>query len=194
MQQAMLAAMIPRHRNLIAVGVTCALAGSAAGIAVTSASTSKTQRNAPATRDGDGRGKLGALGIGGPPVHEDLVVPNGSGGFETVTMDQGTFKSLSGGQLTITEGTQTATYKTLTLNVPSNATIMRDDQTAHLSDIKTGDMVRVLQTPSATRVAAFSANFKPSFGPGMRHGHFGSRFGAQPPGASDPAPPATTYQ
>jgi hypothetical protein len=193
----MLAAMVPRKRNLIAVGVTCALAGSAAGIAVTSASTSKTQGSAQAMRDGDGPGRLGALGIGGPPVHEELVVPNSSGGFETVTMDQGTFKSLSGSQLTITEGTQTATYKTLTLNVPSNATIVRDGQTAKLSDIKTGDVVRVVKAPSATRVAASSANFKPQFGPGMRRGHFGFRSGAPPAGSSDaapPAPPATTYQ
>ena len=43
---------------------------------------------------------------GGPAVHAELVVANRSGnGFETVTLDNGTVKSVNGDQLTITEGT-----------------------------------------------------------------------------------------
>jgi len=55
-----------------------------------------------------------------------MVVPNRAGnGFDTITEDQGAFQSLSGDQLTITEGTKTLTYKTVTLTIPSNAIVYR---------------------------------------------------------------------
>jgi hypothetical protein len=151
-----------------AVGVVCAIAGGAAGIAGSSASSSSTSKPAP---DGAviGAGgpmlppggpmlgfKLG-LDAAGPPVHSDSVVPNQKGSFDTITMDRGTFSSLSGDQLTITEGTKTATYKTVTLTIPANATVRRNDETAHLSDIKSGDTVMVAQSPQGTFVDARDA-------------------------------------
>jgi hypothetical protein len=84
-------------------------------------------------------------------------VPNEKGGFDTVTMDRGSFSSLSGDQLTITEGTKAATYKTLTLTIPSGATVRRNGQAAKLSDLKSGDTVMVLQSPHGTDVAAHDA-------------------------------------
>lgn len=190
------------HRKLIAVGAACALAGSAAGIAVTSAATKATPQRHHFRFFGpfgfgpraDGPGKPGPLGIGGPPVHGDLVVPNASGGFQTVTFDRGKFQSLSGDQLTIVEGTQTATYKTVTLTIPSGATVVRDGQTAKLTDLKSGDEVNVVSAPSATRVMAISQNFKAQFKQrfGQLRHDFRGRFGAAPmpvppggPGAPD---------
>jgi hypothetical protein len=96
-------------------------------------------------------------GVEGPPVHADAVVPNNKGGFDTVTMDRGSFSSLSGDQLTITEGTKSATYKTVTITIPSNATVRRNDEKAQLSDLKAGDEVLVVQSPSGTVVAAHDA-------------------------------------
>jgi hypothetical protein len=93
----------------------------------------------------------------GPPVHSDSVVPNEKGGFDTVTMDRGMFSSLSGEQLTITEGTKSATYKTVTLTIPSDATVYRNGEKAALADIKAGDTVTVVQSPSGTMVKAFDA-------------------------------------
>jgi hypothetical protein len=93
----------------------------------------------------------------GPPVHSDAVVPNEKGGFDTVTMDQGSFSSLSGDQLTITEGTKSATYKTVTLTIPAGATVRRNDAHASLSDLKSGDTVIVLQGPEGTAVDANDA-------------------------------------
>jgi hypothetical protein len=84
-------------------------------------------------------------------------VPNEKGGFDTVTMDRGSFSSLSGHQLTITEGTKTATYKTVTLTIPSNATIRRNGEAAKLSDLKSGDTVMVMQSPKGTAVVANDA-------------------------------------
>jgi hypothetical protein len=85
------------------------------------------------------------------------VVPNKNGGFDTMTMDRGRFSSLSGDQLTITEGTKTATYKTVTLTIPSGATVRRNGDAARLSDIKSGDTVMVLQSPQGTVVTAHDA-------------------------------------
>src|SRR5262249_59484332 len=90
----------------------------------------------------------------GPPVHSENVVPNKTGGFDTVTMDRGSFSSLSGEKLTITEGTKTATYKTLTMTIPSGASVTRNGEAAKLSDLKSGDTVMVAQSPNGTAAAA----------------------------------------
>jgi hypothetical protein len=128
--------------------------------------------------DGPGvRFKFGPLAdAAGPPVHSDTVVPNDKGGFDTVTMDRGSFSSLSGNQLTITEGTKTATYKTVTLTIPSGATVRRNGEAAKLSDLKSGDTVMVMQSPKATVVAANDAQH-----PDLPQLKFGvSRMGERP--------------
>ena len=164
-----------------AVGAICALAGATAGIAGSSASSSKPTQTAVASAaiaDGPGvRLKFGPLAdAAGPPVHSDTVVPNEKGGFDTVTMDRGSFSSLSGNQLTITEGTKTATYKTVTLTIPSGATVRRNGEAAKLSDLKSGDTVMVMQSPKATVVAANDAQH-----PDLPQLKFGvSRMGERP--------------
>jgi hypothetical protein len=150
-----------------AVGAVCALAGGAIGIAGSSASSS-TQPSAPGWKaDGPRVAVAGPmLGFGprldaaGPPVHSDAVVPNEKGGFDTVTMDRGSFSSLSGDQLAITEGTKSATYKTVTLTIPSNATVRRNDENARLSDLKAGDEVLVVQSPKGTFVLAHDSQHR----------------------------------
>jgi len=155
-----------------AVGATCALAGAGAGIAGSQASTTHNTKGrvvhfarASAVKSAMAIGPGFAIGIpgdaAGPPVHSESVVPNEKGGFETVTMDRGTFSSLSGEQLTIAEGTKTATYKTVTLTIPSDATVYRNGEKATLSDIKSGDTVTVVQSPSGTQVNAFDAEHEP---------------------------------
>jgi hypothetical protein len=147
-----------------AVGAVCALAGGAIGIAGSSASSPSQPRTLGWRADGPRVALAGPmLGFGplldaaGPPVHSDAVVPNEKGGFDTVTMDRGSFSSLSGDQLTITEGTKTATYKTVTLTIPSNATVRRNEEKAQLSDLKAGDEVMVAQSPNGTFVVAHDA-------------------------------------
>jgi hypothetical protein len=144
-----------------AVGAVCALVGGAAGIAASSASPPTPTKAAGASAvivQGPGP----QLGLGpladaaGPPVHSENVVPNKQGGFDTVTMDRGSFPSLSGEKLTITEGTKTATYRTLTLTIPG-ASVTRNGQAAKLSDLRSGDTVMVAQSPQGTDVAAHDA-------------------------------------
>jgi hypothetical protein len=152
-----------------AVGALCAVAGGAAGIAGTSASSSRTL-SAPTFPHRHGFLFFGAgrlADAAGPPVHSDTVVPNKSGGFDTITMDRGSFSSLSGDQLTITEGTKTATYKTAALTIAPSATIRRNDEQAKLADLKAGDEVTVLQSPKATAVIARDAQHQLAFKPGL---------------------------
>jgi hypothetical protein len=99
--------------------------------------------------------------LGGPPVHSEMVVPNKAGdGFITVTGDDGKVNSVSGNQLTITEGTEKATYKTVTLDIPSDATVVRDGDKAQLSDLQPGDQVHVSQSSQGTWVFATDATFQ----------------------------------
>jgi hypothetical protein len=179
------------------VGALCAIAGAAAGIAGSSASSS----SAPHPRIG--LGGLGLFGRGpladasGPPVHVDAVVPKQGGGFETVTMDRGSFASLSANQLAINEGTKTATYKTVTLTIPSGATIRRNGAQVQLSDLRSGDEVTVIQSPRNTAVIAHDAKHELGFRPGLlrRHELQGRGYGLPPlplgqagAGASEAAP------
>jgi hypothetical protein len=155
-----------------AVGATCALVGGAAGIAAGSASTPRPSKDAERhawLKFGDRRAwrKLGGempiplAADAGPPVHSESVVPDEKGGFATITMDRGTFSSLSGQKLTVAEGTKTATYKIVTLTIPTNATVRRNGETAQLSGIKPGDTVAVVQSPKGTFVDAFDAQHEP---------------------------------
>jgi hypothetical protein len=97
--------------------------------------------------------------FGGPPVHSEMVIPTKSGDdFETVTQDSGKVKSVSGDQLTITEGTEQATYKTVSLDIPSDATVIRKGKKAELGDLQEGDQVHVSQSPENTFV--FAADFE----------------------------------
>ena len=177
------------------VGALCAIAGAAAGIAGSSASSS------PAPHPRIGLGGLGFFKHGpladasGLPVHVDAVVPKQGGSFETVTMDRGSFSSLSADQLTINEGTKTATYKTVTLTIPPGATIRRNGVRAQLPDLRPGDEVMVMQSPPNTVVIAHDAKHELGFPPGLLRRHELGRRGygvlGLPPaggGASEAAP------
>ena len=128
----------------------------------------------------------GVVVAGGPAVHEDAVVLDKAGtGFITATVDNGVVKSLSGDSLTVTEGLRSVTYKTVTLTIPANATVMRNFNKATLSDLKTGDRVHVAQSSDGTTVFADDGTQRPPRG-GRDH------FGPGGPGGpdSDPRPGA----
>jgi hypothetical protein len=98
--------------------------------------------------------------FGGPPVHSEMVVPTKSGDdFETITQDSGKLQSVSSDQLTIVEGTDEATYKTVTLDIPSDATVIRNGKKAELGDLQEGDQVHVSQAPQKTFVYASDSEF-----------------------------------
>src|SRR6202034_611438 len=98
-----------------------------------------------------GVGRFAARAVSG-----DVVVHTKTG-FATVSFERGTVASVSGQQLTITEGTAKASYKTVTLTIPVNARVRDDRQKATLSDVKAGQRVLVLTGPKQTAVIARSA-------------------------------------
>jgi hypothetical protein len=174
-------------RGGLVVGA-CALVGAIGGIAGSAAapSTSQTQTTTNGHKGwGPGRGGRPGFAGGGPAVHAELVVPNKDGnGFITVTMDSGKVKSSSGDQLTITEGTDKATYKDATLTIPSTATVRRNFADAKLSDLKDGDQVHVSQSSEGTFVFAVDdAHQGQRPGPGWGHGAGRpGPYGGPPPG------------
>ena len=158
-----------RLARVAVVGVLCASIGAGAGIAGSSAAT-KSSKSSSSAHARTARGPAGLRG--GPPVHAEAVVLNKAGtDFITVTEDNGTVKSVSGDQLTITENARkqdgsSVTYKDTTLTIPDGATIRRNGETASLSDLKAGDHVHVARSSDGTFVDAFDSSHRPPHGPG----------------------------
>ena len=135
------------------------------------------------------------FGFGGGPVHATAVVPNADGtGFDTITTDAGTLNSVDGTTLHIKEGTDKKVYKDdASVDVGSDAKVIRNHEDAKLSDLKEGDHVRVITgTPKGNIVIAeddaFIAKEKKRFSErGFRHFGFGP--GGPPPGGPPPGAP-----
>ena len=73
----------------------------------------------------------------GRAVHAEAVLATRDG-FKNLTYDRGTVKSVSGNDLTLTEGKGTVT-KDVTLTIPSDAKVRVPGKTdATLSDVQTG--------------------------------------------------------
>ncbi len=164
------------------VALLCATVGVAGGIASGTAATSKHKNNArsgQAARHGGPRD-----GMHGFEVHADAVILNKAGtAFITATEDSGTVDSVSGDQLAVKESARSVTYKTVTLTIPSGATIMRNGATATLGNLKAGDHVHVSQSSDGTFVFAADRSFRPGpdFGLDGRRG--------PPPGGPRPGGP-----
>jgi formylmethanofuran dehydrogenase subunit D len=185
--------------------VVCALVGALAGIAGSAAAPSKSSKkssSAAATKRAFPRHAFFFHGPGGPGVHSETVVPNKAGdGFITVTSDAGKVKSISGNDITIDESVGSLHYKDVTVTVPDGATVIRNHAKASLSDIKTGDEVRVIASSEQTIVIAESEAFEQQerklfrdHGPWDRHGRGGPGrpgFNGAPPAA--PQGGGTTY-
>jgi len=187
-----------RKRSIGIVAAICALAAITAAIAQGSGTTNSSSAKSKATT------AHGARALGSPPgpmggpdgemhgpdggaLHSVSVVPDKAGtSFITLTSDRGTVKSVdsAGATITIEEGTKSATYKTLTLSVPSGAKVIRDGKTASLGEIKAEDHVSVSSSTEGTTVFAMDSSFRPEHGPG-RGGPPG--MGGPPPGREAPS-------
>ncbi len=167
---------------IAATGALATLAGIGGAMAATSkrspSSSSSTTASSPAEHPMPGPGKddpgwpgpAGGFRDHGRPISSTATVLNQAGnGYITVTENNGKVKSLAGDQLTIARGTTTAPYPDVTLTIPSNATIMRDDSPAQLSALQPGDTVGVTQSSQGTSVMdqspSFNAQQDPDHGP-----------------------------
>ncbi len=185
---------MPRRLILIAaVSGVCALAAVATALAAGSSksksTTSHATRHATASGAGEGRAPGGPPGPGGGHggVHSESVVLNKKGdGFITLTTDNGKIKSVDAGAGTIevTEEANSVTYKTVTLTIPSGATVTLDGKSSTLGALAAGDHVMVSSSSEGTTVFAADSSFHPE-GPwhGGAPGHGGPPPGAETPGA-----------
>ena len=192
-------------RRIGIVVAICAFAGALAGIAgsmaAPSSKSSKSKSNSAKAQALRHAKRFGPLrfgfgpGPGGGPVHSETVIPNESGdNFVTITTDAGKLKSRDGSKLTLTEGTDKATYGTPTIDVGSSPKVFRNHAPATLDDLKTDDEVRIIQSPRGTLVwaedAAFQAQeqkMRQNFERG--HRHFRGKFGPGGPGGPGWGPP-----
>jgi hypothetical protein len=140
---------IRNHGRLLIVAVCCVAVGAGASAIATAGAASSTPAH-PKTAVA----RRGALRrFARRAVHGSVVVRTKTG-FATVTFDRGTVNSVNGQQLTMTEGTAKASYKTITLTIPSTAHVRDNRQKASLSDLKAGQRVIVVQAPKQTFVIA----------------------------------------
>jgi hypothetical protein len=171
--------------GVLAVATTCALVGAAGGIASSGAASKASSSTASSTSKKDGGGPGGPGGFGGGfAIHSESVQLNKAGtAFITVTRDQGTVTAVSGSDISLTEGTKTVTYKTVTVTVADGATVTRNDETAALTDIKVGDTVSISQSSDGSQVRAYDPTYKPT-APTGGHGGPGGGHGGPPPAAA----------
>jgi hypothetical protein len=187
----------------IGIAVICAAVGAAGGIAGTTAATSTHKHRSHGSRQTGaarpGRPPFGDhRGFGAPPVHVEAVVLDKAGkSWITVTEDSGTVKSVSGSDVTITEGTADVPYKDVTVTIPDGATVMRNGAKAAVGDLKAGDHVHVASSSDGTFVFAADDSWQPPRGP-WGHDGDGDHRGPPPggPGGGDwsPAPPPGSDQ
>jgi hypothetical protein len=145
-----------QHATLIVIALACAAAG--AGV---SAIASAGAASAPAAKPRSGhalRGRrVGARLLARrlllQAVHGDVVVATRKG-FRTVTFDRGSIQSVSGRQLTLVDGTKRATYKTVTLTIPTTARVRDNGRASALGHLKPGQRAIVVQAPARTLVIA----------------------------------------
>lgn len=184
------------RRKLLVVSAlvaVCALAAVATALAASagahhSAATRKSTHAGESSAEGAGGPPGGGWGGGGPgagpAVHSESVVLDKAGTeFITVTSDSGTVKGVeaSAGKLTVLEAAKSVTYKTVTLTIPSGATVTLDGKSSTLESLAEGDHVSVSSSSEGTTVQAFDSSFKPEGGP-----HGGPGHGGPPPGGAQP--------
>ncbi|HUA44633.1 MAG TPA: hypothetical protein VMA77_05360 [Solirubrobacteraceae bacterium] len=145
-----------RHFKLVTIGAACAVAGAGASAIATAgaAGTSTTATSSTGTASAHAAAAPRARRLlARRAVQGDLVVATRNG-FATVTFSRGFVQSVNGQQLTIREGTKAATYKTVTLTIPSSAKVRDNGQSGSLSQLTQGQRVGVVQGPKRTLVVA----------------------------------------
>jgi hypothetical protein len=137
------------HSRLLLVAVCCAgLGAGASAIATAGAATGAAGHGAVR------HARLVALRRFAIRAVHGTAVVHTKQGFVTVTFDRGKVDSVDGQQLTISEGTATAEYQTVTLTIPATARVRDDGQKASLSGVTPGQRVLVLVAPRQTFVIA----------------------------------------
>jgi hypothetical protein len=143
---------ITKHMRIVLVGLSAMAIGASAS-AIASAGATGTHA-AHGTRAG--HRAYGLHRLARRAVHGSVVVKTTTG-FQTITFNRGKVDSVSGSQLTMTDGTRRASYQTVTLTVPSTARIRDNRHPTTLAALKPGQRVIVIQAPKQTLVIAHTS-------------------------------------
>jgi hypothetical protein len=144
---------IRRHSRLLLVAVCCVAVGAGISAIATAGAVTSTASSSAHSPAKPGKVRAGGMRRLVHAVQGSAVVRTADG-FANVTFQRGKVDSVSGQQLTITEGTRKAIYKTVTVTVPANAVVRDNRQKATLSDVKAEQRVLVLSAPKRTYVIA----------------------------------------
>lgn len=144
---------IRQNWKLGAVAASCMVIGAGAGASMIGSAGAATTSSGAAKAHAHPGLRQRARRLLGRTVHGDFVVGT-KHGFVTVTVDRGRVQSVNGQQLTLTEGTKTQTYKTVTLTIPTNAKVRDDKRLVSLGAVKPGQRAMVVQAPQHTWVIA----------------------------------------
>jgi hypothetical protein len=142
-----------RHLKLLTIGAACAAAGAGAGTIATAGAAGTTTAGTTAAAASPATHPAVRRILARRAVQGSFVVATKTG-FVTVTVSRGFVDSVTGNQLTIREGTKKATYKTVTLTIPSSARVRDNGRAASLSQLTQGQRVGVVQGPKRTLVVA----------------------------------------
>ncbi|MDQ6776642.1 MAG: hypothetical protein M3071_10605 [Actinomycetota bacterium] len=141
--------MTRRYWKLGALALSCVAIGAGASVIANAGAASSAGTVAAGHHAGRG---LRVRMLARRAVQGDVVIATKTGKFVNVTFSRGLVSSVSGQQLTIAEGTKQATYRTVTLTIPTTARVRDSHQVAALSDLKAGQHVMVIQAPQRTWV------------------------------------------
>jgi hypothetical protein len=144
-----------RHLKLLTIGAACATVGAGTS-AIATAGAAGTPTTGASTTSHPAAGHAARRALLRRAVQGSVVVAS-KNGFVTATFNRGFVQSVSGQQLTIREGTKTATYKTVTLAIPAGAKVRDNGKSASLSQLTAGQRVGVVQGPTQTWVIARNA-------------------------------------
>ena len=144
-----------RHVKLLSIGAACAVLGAgASAIATAGATGTSSTKSSSAAHPAAARAARRTLLR--RAVQGSVVVAS-KNGFGTVTFNRGFVQSVSGRQLTIKEGTKKATYRTVTVTIPTGAKVRDNGKSASLSQVTAGQRVGVVQGPKRSWVIARTA-------------------------------------
>jgi hypothetical protein len=146
-----------RNSKLVVVALCCLAVG--AGASAIAGAGAATGNGSPSQRHlGAHRGLRAAhlRRLAGHAVQGTVVLATRHG-FKTVSFDRGTVVSVSGRQLTLTEGGPRTAKRNVTVTIPSAARVRDNRQAASLSALKPGQRVIVIRLPKRTLVLAHTA-------------------------------------
>ncbi len=141
---------IRKHARALALASSCAALGAGASAIATAGAATSTSSHAATSQAVRG---WSPRRLAARSVHGEVLIATKKG-LVSVTFDRGIVRSVSGRQLTLTEGAKTASPKTVVLTIPDSARVRDNGHKATLADVTPGQRVIVVQAPKRTFVVA----------------------------------------